>query len=408
MSNLSHFPDIPALRIGPIAVATGQFSTTNDDLAARFGTSPEVILRKIGIVSRPICPPVLRPKELALRAARQIFNLDGFDAAALSLIITSSSTVGQVCPPVSCEVLHEISKAHESAPNAMAFDIMATCTGWLYALAIATDHLHQPGNRAKFALINTVEMFSLGFAEDDFGVWASFGDVATTTAVYGPEYDARSIPPMQQTEAPGGEKIDISEVSAQHIMIARPQNFARPDTADSLWGPPAYTPYKLRMDGRELRNQSMPSMLEGLQAAMDVAGLSVENLDWVLAHQSNQRVLADLAAELGIAIEKVPTNLILRGNTSSSALPLLIHDHRIRKTSTPGSGTGGGSTTKADDAGGSGVGAVDGGVDAATDAGGAGAGVSANAGVRFGTGDIIGLTAFGGGYTFGGAIGQIV
>lgn len=359
-----------ALTVGPIAIATGERTTTNDDLAARFGTTPEVILRKIGIQSRPLAPVDLPPKELALQAARQLFESPDFDAARLGLIITSSSTVGQVCPPVSCEILAEITRRHPQAPHPMAFDIMATCTGWLYALSIATDHLHQPGNRDKFALISTTEMFSLGFADDDFAVWASFGDVATATAVYGPGYDISTIPALHKTQAPDGAMIDITGLPPQLLHITRPLNFAKPDTTGALWGPPAYTSYKLRMDGRELRNQSMPAMLHGLNAALAASEFTPADIDILLAHQSNQRVLVDVANELNLDPRQVPTNLLYRGNTSSSALPLLIHDMRIGQTTIPGQ-----------------AGKLE---------------------TGFPPGATIALTAFGGGYTYGAATGQVI
>lgn len=299
----------PGVVIGEIAAAVGPLTTTNEDLARRFGRPADLITRKIGIESRPLAPPDMDPKDLAILAARPLFENPAFDPARLSLIITSSSSINQVCPPVSCEVLAAMAAAREGVPSVMAFDIMATCPGWLYALSLVCDHLNQPGNRARTALVLTTEIFTQGLDPDDFAAWASFGDAAAATLVYGPDYERE----------PAG---------AGFLQMERPLTFARPDTADTLWGPPLRTSRFLRMNGPGMRAESMPAMAAALQAALEERELSTADLDAVFAHQSNYKILADLASFLEVAPERLPSNLAWRGNTSSCALPLLLHDSR--------------------------------------------------------------------------------
>jgi 3-oxoacyl-[acyl-carrier-protein] synthase-3 len=318
----------PGVTIGPITIATGALATTNDDLAERFGRPSDVIYRKIGIHSRPLAAPDMAPKDLATQATLKLFDNPVFNPADLAVIITASSSVLQVCPPVSCEVLAAITARRPDTPPVMAFDIMATCPGWLYAIALATDHLHQPRNRAKTALIITTEIFTQGLAEDDFGAWASFGDAATATVLYGPDVRLEQpMPPPALMTAPPGTAPDTAP-GHPYIAIDRPLTFARPDTVGALWGPPLRTTKFMHMDGPAMRAESMPTMALALREALADAELTAADLDLVLAHQSNQRILADLAAELPFDPVSMPTNLPYRGNTSSSALPLLIHDMR--------------------------------------------------------------------------------
>lgn len=344
----AHDRPAPAVTVGPVSVAVGGLTTTNEALAERFERAPEVILRKIGIESRPLAPADMTPKALALEAVAPLLDDRGFDPAALAMIVTTSSSITQVCPPVSCEVLSAIARRFPATPPAMAFDILATCTGWLYALSLVSDHLHQPAHRAGAALIVTTEIFTQGLADDDFAAWASFGDAATATLVYGPD-------------APQGARPGF-------IQVRRPVNFARPDTQGALWGPPLRMAERMKMDGYAVRQHSMPAMAEALRAALADAGLSAGELRAVFAHQSNHRILAELAAELGVDPALVPSNLRFRGNSSSSALPLLLHDLRTAESAAPG--------------------AVVGSLPAA--------------------GSLVGFTAFGGGFTFGAAIGRML
>lgn len=300
--------------VGEITAAVGPLTTTNADLAERFGRPADLITRKIGIETRPLAPPDMDPKDLAIQAARPLFESPDFDPTRLSLIITASSSVNQVCPPVSCEVLAAMAATREGVPSVMAFDIMATCPGWLYALALACDHLHQPANRLRTALLITTEIFTQGLDPEDFASWASFGDAATATLVYGPDCPINLVP----TDAAAGT----------FIQMLRPHTFAKPDTAQTLWGPPLRTSRYLKMNGPGMRAESMPAMALAMQEAATAAGLSTADLDALFAHQSNYKILADLASTLQMPPDHLPSNLPWRGNTSSCALPLLLHDVR--------------------------------------------------------------------------------
>lgn len=346
----AHEPDVvsPFITIGDISVAVGELCLTNDELAERFGTTPEAIFRKIGIESRCLVAPDVTPIDLALRAVEELIVNPAFDPADISMIIVASSSIAQVCPSVACEVLAHIQKRRPSAPDIMAFDILATCTGWLYGLTLACDHLNYGPFRKKGVLLLTTEVFSQGIARDDFGAQVSFGDAATATVVWGPEAQPSAV------------------LGKGYLHMKRPHCFARADNEGALWGPPLNIDAKLKMDGHGLRQAVLPAMAQGLRVALADAGLGVGDLGLIVAHQSNQRVLNDLAAEMGVAANVMASNLRFRGNTSSSALPLLLHDLRQ-------------------------------------------AGTDSNAyPTLLKPGSDIGFTAFGGGFTYGGAVAKVL
>lgn len=333
----------PAITIGPIGIAAGQGLHTNGDLAERFNTAPEVITRKTGIESRPIAGPDVRPKDLALQAVESLRAGAEFDPSALAMIIVSSSSISQVCPPVACEILAAISARGPVPSQIMAFDIMATCTGWLYGLTLACDYLDRPAMTGRTALIVTTEIFSQGIRADDFGAQVSFGDAATATLVW--------------RESPAATGV-VGQTG--WMRMRRPLCFSAPDKAGALWGPPLNMDAKMKLNGSALREASLPALVEGLEAALADAGLVPADLSAILAHQSNHRVLADLAAAMGVPANLMATNLRNRGNTSSSALPLLIHDLRQHQPE------------------------------------------------MFASGANVGFTAFGGGFTYGGAIAKVL
>lgn len=297
--------------VGPITTAIGTECTTNVELAERFGTTPDVLLRKTGIESRPRAAAEISPRDLAMQAAESLISNPGFDPGALSMVIVSSSTIGQACPSVACDILGMIQTRFPQQQDIMAFDIMATCAGWLYGLKLACDHMQNEPFRRGSALIVTTEVLSKVMAPDDFGTWVSFGDAATATLALGPD-----------AVLPGGDG------RRGFLGMKRPLAYSHGDVEMTLSGPPLGTGGYMQMNGGAVRQQSLPAMVKALHAALKVAGLKPEDLDAILAHQSNQRILADIGSAMGVAPELMVSNLRTTGNTSSSALPLLLNDLR--------------------------------------------------------------------------------
>ena len=323
--------------IGAIASATGSLRLTNDELSQRFDMPASEIHRKIGITSRPVAPAGTTPADLAWQAVQQLLESGDLQPDQLSQIIVSTSTVNRVCPSIACDILARIQQQHPQT-RAMAFDMLATCTGWLYALRLAGDHLQHNAYRHGVALVVTTELLSPLVNPEDFGTSISFGDAATATLVHGPDA------PRPAVAAP--------------IALHPPEVTAMGDSEQSIMVPAMNCTDKITMNGRAVRQLTVPAMAGMVQTALTHAGLTTADLAAVLAHQSNHRILADLAAALDLPADKVPSNMNHLGNTSSCTLPLLLADLRRQSTLQPGSH--------------------------------------------------IGFTAFGGGYTFGAAVGKVL
>ena len=339
MSHTHGLSAIPYAIIGPLATATGHLTRTNDELAERFDTKPEIILRKIGVETRPIAPREVTPLELAWQALEPLIDHPLFNPDDLSMIIVHTNSIVQACPSVACDLLGRIQDRYPHL-NVPAFDMMAACPGWLYALKTAIDHLQYGQHRAQSVLVITTETLSQVTNLEDFASAISFGDAATAAIVYGPDA------PAAFTAFPGAVRLD------------RPWISAHSDKDETMTCPIIGTGENITMKGSAVRQHTVPFMTKSLQQAAELSQLAISDLALVLAHQSNKRVLADLAAALEVDIEKVPSNIQHLGNTSSSTIPLLLADLRRQSALQPGTH--------------------------------------------------IGFTAFGGGYTFGAAVGKVL
>jgi 3-oxoacyl-(acyl-carrier-protein) synthase III len=214
--------------------------------------------------------------------------------------------VNQVCPSIACRVLAKIQQTH-SGCQAQAFDILATCSGYLFAMQIACDYLHQRPGAA--VLVVTAEALTPLVNPEDFGSCISFGDAATATWC-----------------TAGVDDVDSSGAST-FLRLERPLCFSEGDGEGLLTVPPMGQKEKIAMQGAAVRRLTVPAMSRALRLAAQQGGLSVGDLDLVIPHQTNRRIISDLALELGIAGEKMFLNLKKLGNTSSCTLPLAMSEY---------------------------------------------------------------------------------
>lgn len=306
--------------------ATGTAALTNDELVAAFPhVSADDIDRKIGIERRCKASSDEDALSLALRAVESALQADPHALDNLDMIICSTSTVSRVCPSLACSIQAHLLQRKPDL-RAQAFDMLATCAGYLYGLQIAHDFLQQ--SPASRVLLVTTEHLAPLLDPQDFGSCISFADAATAT--------------LLGTNSTGCV-----------FELSRPLTFAQGDGDLSLTVPPIGQG-TIKLDGRAVRRVSVPGMVEALRAACQVADITPQDLRYLVAHQANQRVLEELGELLAVAPERVFSNIRNLGNTSSSTLPLCLRDLSDQGLVRPG--------------------------------------------------DILGLTAFGGGFTYGGAI----
>ena len=278
---------------------------TNDELAAQVDTSDEWIVERTGIRSRYIAADGETTGSLATDAARRALASAGIDASEINLIVLATATPDQTFPSTATKV-----QAALGINDCIAFDVHAVCTGFLYALSVA-DSMLRSGNADK-ALVIGAETFSRILDWEDRATCVLFGDGAGALV-------------LTAEETNGGI------LSTRLHADGRHNDLLFVDGGPSTTG----TVGKLRMKGREVFRHAVVNLAEVLNEVLADAGLSASDVDWVVPHQANQRILDATAKKLGLPAEKVVVTVDQHANTSAASVPLAfdtaIRDGRIKR-----------------------------------------------------------------------------
>ena len=281
---------------GPAAV-TGSRMVTNDELLhGHPERTADDILQRTGIATRPWVTGGEDPLDLAVRASRKLLNREGLTASDVDGVICTTSTPTSVTPSLACRVLFELSDGEEPA-GGMAFDINAACSGFLYALRNAFDMLQ--GNPDGRLLIVTSEVLSPLLDPEDFGTRCLFGDAASATIVSG-----------------------AAHLDTAWARLHQPVLSSKPEDGSLLSVPLPGQGY-IRMQGRRVFEKAVRSMFETLQAGCQASRRKLEELDLVVPHQANQRILDSVGRNCPIPIF---SNILNLGNTASTSIPLALRD----------------------------------------------------------------------------------
>jgi 2-oxoisovalerate dehydrogenase E1 component len=287
--------------IRAIAVVRGELETTNEQLAARFGdVSPQDIYTRTGMRRRPIASSRQTPLSMAAQAAHRVLAAEGLQVSDLGLIVCSTSTPEINTPSLACLVLHELCR-DGTAVEIPAFDVVAACTGYLYALASAWDHLQRFPH--SHVLVVTSEVMTRIVDPQDFATAILFGDAATATLISGAENAGR--------------------IRGQ---LNRPKLAARGEGGSALRVPHEGTGEYVHMDGRKVFAEAVRGMTAVLEAACRAEGYTVDDLDLIVPHQANGRILEAVAARIGGRPDRVRNDIERNGNTSSSSIPLVLSE----------------------------------------------------------------------------------
>jgi 3-oxoacyl-[acyl-carrier-protein] synthase-3 len=279
---------------------------SNTKLAERVDTSDEWIVSRTGIQARHLASPDEKTSDLALRAAEAAIAASGIDRLDIDLIIVATTTPDMVFPSTAC-LLQEKLGIHGCA----AFDVQAVCAGFMYALVTANNYI-QTG-MAKNALVVGAEVFSRLLDWDDRGTCVLFGDGAG--AVVLGASDQPGI--MQASLAADGRYAKILNVPAQ--------------IADGkIQGQPF-----VHMDGPAVFKFAVKALSEIATKTLTQAGVEKDQLDWLVPHQANLRIIESTARHLGLPMERVVVTLPQHGNTSAASIPLAldaaVRDGRIQR-----------------------------------------------------------------------------
>ena len=279
---------------------------TNAELAQRVDTSDEWIVERTGIRSRHIAADGETTATLATLAAREALAAAGVSADRVGLIVLATATPDQTFPASATIV-----QASLGIDDCIAFDVAAVCTGFLYALSVADNMIK--GGMADYALVIGAETFSRILDWEDRGTCVLFGDGAGAVLLHGEDSEDRGVL-VTRLHADGRHN--------QMLYV---------DGGPSTTG----TVGKLRMQGREVFRHAVTNLADVLQEVLDASGHRVDQVDWVVPHQANKRILDATAKKLGLAPDRVIVTVDQHANTSAASVPLAldvaVRDGRIKK-----------------------------------------------------------------------------
>jgi 3-oxoacyl-[acyl-carrier-protein] synthase-3 len=278
---------------------------SNEELAQRVDTTDQWIVERTGIRSRYIAADDETTASLATDAARRALKHAEVDAAEIDLIVLATATPDQTFPSSATKV-----QAALGINDCVAFDVHAVCTGFLYALSVA-DSMLRAGSARKAIVIGS-ETFSRILDWDDRATCVLFGDGAGALV-------------LSAEETEGGILATRLHADGRH------NDLLFVDGGPSTTG----TVGKLRMKGREVFRHAVVNLADVLTEVLDDAGLTAADVDWVVPHQANARILDATAKKLGLPAEKVVVTVHEHANTSAASVPLAfdtaVKDGRIKR-----------------------------------------------------------------------------
>lgn len=278
---------------------------TNDDLAAQLAergieTSNEWIVERTGIQARHFADAHACSSDLALEASRKAIEAAGITAQDIDLIIVATSTPDMVFPSTACILQNKL-----GANGCPAFDVQAVCSGFVYALTVA-DSMIRSG-AAQRALVVGAEVFSRILNFNDRTTCVLFGDGAGAVV-------------LEASEQPGILACDL-HADGKHVDILCVPGHV---SGGEVLGSPL-----LVMDGQAVFKMAVGVLEKAAHAVLAKAGKTEANIDWLVPHQANIRIMQSTARKLKLSMDKVIVTVDQHGNTSAASIPLAL-DHGVR------------------------------------------------------------------------------
>lgn len=292
-------------------IGTGSYlpglPVSNDDLAARgIETSDEWIVTRTGIRSRHLAEPGTTSSELGLIAAQRALEMAGLSAGDLDLIIVATSTPDFVFPSTACLIQGKLGNK-----GAAAFDVQAVCAGFTYALGVAEKFIRS-GSHNK-ALVIGAEVFSRILDWNDRGTCVLFGDGAGAVV-------------LEAAEQPGILATAMHADGSQNGILNVPGQIC----GGQVTGDPF-----LRMDGQAVFKFAVRVLADVAEEVCHHAGVQTGDVDWLIPHQANIRIIEATGKKLGVDRSKVIVTVDRHGNTSAASVPLAldeaVRDGRIKR-----------------------------------------------------------------------------
>ncbi|WP_353237585.1 beta-ketoacyl-ACP synthase III [Limnohabitans sp.] len=306
------------MRIYSRILGTGSYlperRLSNADLATELAqqgveTSDDWIVERTGIRARHFADDAQGCSDLATHAARHALSAAGLTAQDIDLIIVATSTPDMVFPSVATMVQHKL-----GASGGPAFDVQAVCSGFIYALTVA-DSMIQTGS-AKRALVIGSEVFSRILDFKDRTTCVLFGDGAGAVV-------------LEASDQPGILATDLHADGKYKDILCVPGHVNR----GGILGDPV-----LKMDGQAVFKLAVGVLEETARASLAKANMTDADIDWLIPHQANIRIMQSTAKKLKLSSEKVVVTVDQHGNTSAASIPLAldtaVRDGRIQRGQT--------------------------------------------------------------------------
>jgi 3-oxoacyl-[acyl-carrier-protein] synthase-3 len=270
---------------------------TNSEFAARLDTSDAWIRERTGIVQRHIADDSQASSDLALEASRRALQAASVRADQLDLIVVATSTPDYIFPSTAC-----LLQAKLGAKGCAAFDVQAVCSGFVYALATADSFVKN--SLYKNVLVVGAEVFSRILDWNDRGTCVLFGDGAGAVV-------------LTAASKPGIHASVLHADGSQVDMLSVPGNVCKGSIVGS--------PY-LQMNGQGVFKYAVKVLDEVARETLAAADMTVSDVDWLIPHQANVRILDATARRLGLPPEKLVVTVDHHGNTSAASVPLALDE----------------------------------------------------------------------------------
>ena len=274
---------------------------TNAELARTVDTTDEWIRQRTGIRERRFAAEGELTSAMGTRAAQSALDMAQTAAGEVDLIVCATSTPDETFPSTATRI-----QAQLGMERGVAFDVQAVCSGFVYALSIADNYLRL--GQAKTALVIGAETFSRILDWEDRSTCVLFGDGAGAVV-------------LKAVESTGAER-EPGVLSTHLYSDGRHHDALYVDGGPSSTG----TVGHLRMEGREVFRHAVVRMSEAIDAALEANGLTPGDIDWLVPHQANLRIIEAMARRLNLPQDRVVVSVDRHANTSAASIPLALHE----------------------------------------------------------------------------------
>jgi len=294
------------IRIAGVGAYVPDQRVTNDDLARRVDTSQEWISSKTGILERRISAPDEAPSDMGVQAALRCLSNAGVDKSVVDLIIVACASPDQMQPAVACLVQEKLGVAESQCP---AFDVSSVCAGFVFALNVAQGMMLSAPSQFRNALIIGTDAFSKILNWEDRRTCVYFGDGAGAVLLSQTSKNDSRMHFRLGSDGRGSHHIEVpaggTRMPVDEKVLEKRLN-------------------KFRMDGPKVWEFATDTVPRTIRALLGDHGLTPADLDLLVLHQSNLRMIESIMKTLGLTMEQTITTVEDYGNTAAASIPITL------------------------------------------------------------------------------------